>query len=186
MSRYDDFTIAEYFRRQGAYIGNNNRLEIRSLGPEPYLVTIKNHCTIANNVHFLTHDGGVWVFSEEIPDIQKFGTITIHDNCFIGINSIILGNVSIGPNAIVGAGSVVTKNVPENSIVAGVPARTVSSLSDYKRKAVEIWKHQKPPGYFADFEYEGICPPSIIQKTKYRNLTMLRKHLTQVFDLHQR
>ena len=50
LSKYNDFTIAEYFRKQGAQIGENNRIELRSLSTEPYLIKIGNHCTIALNV----------------------------------------------------------------------------------------------------------------------------------------
>lgn len=49
----------------------------------------------------------------------KFGRITIHDNSFIGVNSIIQPDVEIGPNAIVADGSVVTKNILPNTVVAG-------------------------------------------------------------------
>ena len=139
ISRYNDFTIAKYFRKQGAQIGENNRLEVRGLGAEPYLVKIGNHCTVAPNVVFLCHDGGTWLFTEEFPSLQKFGRIEILDNSFIGMNSIILGNVTIGPNSIVGAGSVVTKDVPPNTIVGGVPAKIISSVEGYKEKVLRIW-----------------------------------------------
>lgn len=56
------------------------------------------------------------------------------DNVFIGSNTTILGGVRIGPNAIVAAGSVVTKDVPENSIVGGVPAKVIGSFEDFRRK----------------------------------------------------
>jgi acetyltransferase-like isoleucine patch superfamily enzyme len=123
--KYDDFSIAEYFRRQGAQVGLDNRIEIRSFGTEPNLVRIGNHCTIGPGVVFLTHDGGTWLFTEEDPSLQKFGKIDIKDNCFIGLNAIIMGNVSIGPNSIVGAGAIVTRDVPEGTIVAGSPARVI-------------------------------------------------------------
>jgi len=181
LNKYNDFTIAEYFRSQGAKIGHNNRLEVQSLGPEPYLISIGNHCTVAGNVSFVTHDGGVWVFSEEIPDLQKFGPITIHDNCFIGMNSIIMGNVTIGPNAIVGAGSIVTRDVPENSIVAGNPARPVSTLDAYREKVVKIWEVQKPEGYFHGVGNDQKLTPEQIQRLKFRDIGLLRKHLTRLF-----
>ncbi len=51
--------------------------------------------------------------------------IKIGDNVEIGSNSTILPGVTIGDNATVGAGAVVTKDVPSNSVVVGVPARVV-------------------------------------------------------------
>ena len=181
LNKYDDFTIAEYFRMQGAKIGQYNRLEIRSLGSEPYLISIDNHCTVAPNVRFNTHDGGVWVFTEEIPDLQKFGTIKILNNCFIGMNSIIMANVTIGPNSIVGAGSIVTKDIPENSIVAGNPARPISTLKIYREKVLRVWEQQRPPGYFNGIKAGIKYSPAYIQELKYRDVGILRKHLIQLF-----
>ena len=53
-------------------------------------------------------------------------SITIEKNAFIGVRAMILPGVIIGENAIVGAQAVVTKNVPENEIFAGNPARKIS------------------------------------------------------------
>jgi acetyltransferase-like isoleucine patch superfamily enzyme len=47
----------------------------------------------------------------------------------IGSNATVLGNVTIGENAIIGAGAVVTRDVPEDAIVVGVPARVTSKVS---------------------------------------------------------
>lgn len=51
--------------------------------------------------------------------------VELQDNCFIGANTIICSHVIIGKNAIVGAGSVVTKNIPDNEIWAGNPAKFI-------------------------------------------------------------
>lgn len=181
LSGYNDFTIAEYFRKQGAQIGENNRIELRSLGTEPYLVKIGNHCTIAPNVTFLTHDGGIWVFTEEFPSLQKFGPITINDNCFIGVNSIIMANVIIGPSSIVGAGSIVTKDVPPNVVVAGNPAKIICSVEEYKKKSLRIWKEQKPHTYFIGLKDGVKYPPEYIQQIKYRDMHVLRENLIKKF-----
>lgn len=53
---------------------------------------------------------------------------------FVGINSIILRNVTIGDNTIVGAGSVVTKSIPANSVAAGNPAKVIMSLDAFCQK----------------------------------------------------
>lgn len=50
------------------------------------------------------------------------GVITIEDDCWIGANTIILSNVTIGKGSVIGAGSVVTKDIPPYSIYTGVPA----------------------------------------------------------------
>lgn len=51
---------------------------------------------------------------------------TIGDNVKLGANVVIIGNVTIGNNVVVGAGSIVTKDIPDNSIVVGNPARIIS------------------------------------------------------------
>ena len=56
--------------------------------------------------------------------------IVIGKNVWIGSNSTILGGVTIGDNSIVAAGSVVNKDVPPNTVVAGVPARIIKSIYD--------------------------------------------------------
>lgn len=145
LRKHDRFTIAEYFRKQGAQIGEGCSIIPTVLGAEPYLVRIGNHVTIAAGVHFITHDGGVWIFRDEIPDLQVFGPIIIEDNCVIGRNAILFGGIRIGPNAIVGAGSVVISDVAPGTIAMGVPARPFGSIKKYKEKCVECWKAQRPP-----------------------------------------
>jgi acetyltransferase-like isoleucine patch superfamily enzyme len=51
--------------------------------------------------------------------------VKIHDNCWIGAGVIILDGVTIGEGCVIAAGAVVTKNIPKNSIVAGVPAKVI-------------------------------------------------------------
>lgn len=55
------------------------------------------------------------------------GSCEIHEGAFIGINATVLPKRIIGRNSIVGAGAVVTKDVPDNSVVAGNPARVIKT-----------------------------------------------------------
>lgn len=134
MRSYSEYTIVELFRKQGAIIGDNCRIYINYLSGEPYLVRIGNHVSIGAGVSLITHDGAVWVYRQKDPATNRFGKIEIKDNCFIGNQAIILPNVTIGPNSIVGAGAVVTKDVPENCVVAGNPAKIICKTEEYIEK----------------------------------------------------
>ena len=123
-----------YARGLGVQIGADCRLlglTPATFGSEPYLVRLGNHVTVTSGVRFVTHDGGVWVFREKIPEIDVFGPVRVGNNVFIGLNSILLPGVTVGNNVIIGAGSVVNRDVPDNSVVAGVPAKIIKNVDAY-------------------------------------------------------
>jgi acetyltransferase-like isoleucine patch superfamily enzyme len=127
------------FIKRGLQIASDCRLtSVPNFGSEPYLISIGRHVTIASNVAFITHDGATWVIRDQpkYRGVLKFGRITVHDNCFIGYGSTVLPGVSIGPNSIVAAQSVVTKDVPPNTVVGGVPARVITSIEEYAGKVL--------------------------------------------------
>jgi acetyltransferase-like isoleucine patch superfamily enzyme len=62
--------------------------------------------------------------------------VVIGDNCFIGFGTMIMPNVTIGRNCIIGAGSVVTRDIPDNSVASGAPARVIRSRSPDGENAV--------------------------------------------------
>lgn len=173
---YDEYTIARYFRKQGAQIGNDCRLLVRSLGDEPYLVKLGNHVTVAGGVTFVTHDGAAWIARQQIPDIQIFGPIIIEDNCVIGQSAILLPNIHIGENSIVGAGSTVISDVPANTVVMGVPARPIGSTGKYVEKCVERWAKQRPPDMILEAGKDWWH-----SKHYAKNRERLREHLTHLF-----
>ena len=67
--------------------------------------------------------------SELRKTVEFSKPITIGDHCWIGGGSIILPGVTIGNNCVIGAGSVVTKNIPNNSLAVGNPAKIIKSLT---------------------------------------------------------
>ncbi|EKY23464.1 putative maltose O-acetyltransferase [Clostridium celatum DSM 1785] len=85
-------------------------------------ITIGDGTLIGHNVVLATlnHDMNPEKRSNMIPK-----PIVIGKNVWIGSNATIIPGVTIGDGAVIGAGSVVTKNVPENTVVAGVPAKFV-------------------------------------------------------------
>ena len=127
----------EELRALGVRIGSGCRVYVDcDFGSEPYLVTIGDHVTLTRGVRFATHDGGVWVFREEFPDIDVFAPIRVGNNVFIGYGAILLPGTVIGDDCVIGAGAVVTGLIPPRSVAAGVPARVVKSLADYRAKAM--------------------------------------------------
>jgi acetyltransferase-like isoleucine patch superfamily enzyme len=182
LSKYDNFTIATYFRSQGAQIGENCHLGLRSLASEPFLVKIGNHVGIAAGVQLLTHSLG-WTFRDRVPDLQVFGKIVIGNNCNIGTNAIILPDVTIGENCVIAAGAVVVKSVPPNSIVAGVPAKVIGNTDDYFDKVKKMWENQKPKGYLSEMKPGVEYTPKQFDsfRKKPENRKLLREHLTTLF-----
>ncbi|MFC6276334.1 sugar O-acetyltransferase [Psittacicella hinzii] len=90
----------------GIYLGNKVLIE-----PRVNLITVNHH-----------------------PEPSKrrgliLAPIHIHDNAWIGAGATILPGVTVGENAIVAAGALVTRDVPANCIVAGVPAKVIKSLT---------------------------------------------------------
>lgn len=63
-----------------------------------------------------------------------FGKIDIGNNTYIGNEVIIMPGVRIGNNCVIGAGAIVTKSIPDNSVVAGIPAKFISTSEDYKKR----------------------------------------------------
>ena len=177
MRKYNSYTIAEYFRKQGAQIGNGCNIIPTSLGTEPYLVKIGDRVTIANGVTFITHDGGAWILRDEDSNAQVLGPIIIEDNCVIGQNAILFPNIRIGRNSIVGAGSVVISDIPSNTIAMGVPARPFGSVEKYKQKCIERWKIQQPPDCI--FEQGENWWNS---KHLNENREKLKRHLLKIFS----
>ena len=119
-------------------IGENCFIQKWKLPLYSNLIHIHNNVKIASNVGFVTHDiihtmlngrsgGGKFV--------EKIGCIEIMDNVFIGSGTRILYDTKIGSNVIIGSGSLVNKDIPDNSVYAGVPARFICTFEEYVKKA---------------------------------------------------
>lgn len=126
-----------YYRKSGAVIGDNTYI-----GPNVYLdvnhkpgkVVIGDNCYITRNCILLTHSdsymGGPLHLLKDKGGERIIGDVVIGNNVFIGVNSVVLPNVTIGDNAVIGALSLVTKDVPEGAIVGGVPAKFLGKVEN--------------------------------------------------------
>ena len=87
----------------------------------PDLITVGTHVHITNGCIILTH----YIDSRVKTTSYKVGPVILDDECFLGVNTIICNSVRSGKGAFVGAGSVVTKDIPDNEIWAGNPAKFI-------------------------------------------------------------
>ena len=127
---------ADILRRSGRFqsIGRDVGIVYGTEILDPAYVRIGNNVLLANCT-LVGHDGSVEVLNRAYGvKLDAVGKIDIRDNVFIGHRAIILPGVTIGPNALVAAGAVVTKDVPPDSAVGGVPARHIGSVAEIVRR----------------------------------------------------
>lgn len=92
-------------------------------------ITLGDGCLIGHNVVFATLNHG---FAPADRASLYPAPIVLGKNVWVGSNSTLLQGIRIGDNAVIGAGSVVTKDVPANTIVGGVPARILRQIDTEK------------------------------------------------------
>jgi acetyltransferase-like isoleucine patch superfamily enzyme len=127
-------------RARGVKIGEGCRLYSMNFGGEPWLISIGDRVTVTAGVQFVTHDGASWLLRDEKGRRHRNAPIEIGSDVFIGANSIILPGVRIGNRVIVGAGSVVNRSIPDNCVVAGVPAKFIKTFDEFERRGLEEFR----------------------------------------------
>jgi acetyltransferase-like isoleucine patch superfamily enzyme len=125
-------------RSLGATVGDGCRVLSLEMGSEPWLISIGDRVTISSGVQFLTHDGVGWLFNDARGRRFKYARISIGNDVFVGIRSVIMPGVRIGNRCVIGAGSVVTRSVPDGLVVAGNPARVITTYADLMER-VKGW-----------------------------------------------
>lgn len=133
-----------YAKYIGVRLGKNVKFYAMRPGmfsTEPWLITIGDNCFITASCQFITHDGGTLILRKEIPDLEVTAPIVIGNDVYIGLNSTILPGTIIGNRCIVGACSLVKGEFPDNSVIAGVPAKVIKTVDQYLEQIKEKSLH---------------------------------------------
>lgn len=124
---------AELLRRSGHFhsMGEGCTIQTNVTVTDPQLVSLGHNVHLTGCTLFC-HDGSVAMVNEAFArKLDSVGPIVIGDHVFIGHGAIVLPGVRIGSRVIVAAGAVVARDIPDNSLVAGVPARVVKTLDEH-------------------------------------------------------
>ncbi|MRT94810.1 NeuD/PglB/VioB family sugar acetyltransferase [Ancylomarina sp. 16SWW S1-10-2] len=81
--------------------------------------------TLINKCSIISHDVTIGKFCDISPNVKIMGHVVVGDRVDIGVGAMIIPNIQIGNNVTIGAGSVVVKDVPNNAVVVGNPARVM-------------------------------------------------------------
>ena len=158
---------AEYLKKKNVLggVGENCRWGPWLVPLYPELIILHDNVLVHKTAHIIVHDMmnnflKRSVKGADFGSIEVLGPIEIHDNVYISMNATILPNVEIGKNSIISIGSVVMDDVPENSIVAGNPAKVVGRFDAYvalrrmNASKNKPFPNQELPKDVADYAWE--------------------------------
>ncbi len=129
----------KYLRKKGCIIGENcvfrNVKTARIDITRPSLIEIGDNVDMNHNFQIMTHDWASGVFRNVFHNIwPSSGKVKIGSNIYFGTDVIVLKGVTIGDNCVIAAGSIITKDIPSNSVAAGMPAKVICTLEEYYKK----------------------------------------------------
>ena len=134
-------STADFIRKHHLYgsVGKNCMIMKKKLPLYSNLVYLHDNVWVASNVGFVTHDVIHNMLNAKFLGcgnefVERVGCIEVMNNVFIGSGTRILYNTRIGNNVIIGSDSLVNKDIPDNSVYAGVPARFICSFDEYVEK----------------------------------------------------
>lgn len=134
------FYPTDYLVKMGLKVGKNFIRQGGCIIDECHcwLISIGDNVTLAPGVRILAHDAS----TKRQLGYTKIGLVCIGNNVFIGANSVILPNVNIGDNVIIGAGAVVTRDIPQDSVAVGNPAKVISNTNEHLKKHKDLLENR--------------------------------------------
>ncbi len=140
-------------RRKGVKVGHNCRIYIYSFGGEPFLISLGDNVTITSGVRIITHDGSTGLVRNKLGQrYQRYAPVKIGSNVFVGVNSVILPGVTIGSNVVIAAGSVVTRDIPDNYVVGGSPAKLITGFNEFSERISLSCVNDSEISHVSDYE----------------------------------
>ncbi|MEC6747269.1 2,3,4,5-tetrahydropyridine-2,6-dicarboxylate N-acetyltransferase [Marinilactibacillus sp. XAAS-LB27] len=109
----------------GAIVGEGTMIDMGAV--------LGGRATTGKNVHV-----GAGAVLSGVIEPASAKPVVIEDNVLIGANAVVLEGVTVRKGAVVAAGAIVTEDVPENTVVAGVPARIIKKSSDVEASKIDI------------------------------------------------
>jgi len=109
----------------GAKIGSKTMIDMNAV--------IGGRAIIGDNCHI-----GAGAVVAGVIEPQSAEPVRIGDNVLVGANAVILEGVKVGNNSVIAAGAVVINDVPENTVVAGVPAKVIKKIDQVKQEKIQI------------------------------------------------
>ena len=189
-----------HLRKKGIQIGKNiywvGHKTINIDTSRPCLVEIGDNVCLNAGLTILSHDFATYVFRNKYKDyVSATAKVTIGSNIMFGQKCTVLKGVTIGDNCIIGTGSLVTKDIPANSVAAGIPAKVICTLDEYYKKrktdsieeakayAREIQKYYGREPVIEDFEEEFALfwtpETKVTDNFKYR---IVNQQLGSIYD----
>ncbi|MCT2347451.1 acyltransferase [Niallia taxi] len=138
-NKHNSDAYVTYLKSVGCKIGENtyfyDPLTTLIDSSRPEFIEIGANCQITKGVTILAHDYSYSVLRDVYKEMLPTSGVTkIGNNVFIGMNSTILMNTTIEDNVIIGAGSVVRGTIKRGTIVAGNPAKPISTIDNMYKK----------------------------------------------------
>jgi maltose O-acetyltransferase len=121
-----------FYRYRGIKVGKYTYISPKAYIDKAgkHLIEIGENCYITRDCIILCHSQEYQGGPLKLWGQNEFGTVKIGNNVFIGVDSVILPNVTIGDNVVIGAKSLVNSDIPSNSIAFGIPCKKVKNLDE--------------------------------------------------------